>query len=93
MSASFSGSFDIGHGAFTAPVRPLLTPAAAPKRLGVAPSAVPSPRRATGVVAFVDIMLHGSARRSQAGERARRLAADFFASGPPTTRGIFTNYY
>jgi hypothetical protein len=45
------------------------------------------------VVAFVDIMLHGSARRSQAGERARRLAADFFASGPPTTRGIFTNYY
>eukprot|EP00966_Prymnesium_polylepis_P265729 6138881-Prymnesium_polylepis.1 len=37
VSASNSGSFDIGHGVFTPPARPLLTPAATQTRLGAAP--------------------------------------------------------
>ena len=82
VSASIFTSFDFHRVFFTRAVRPLPMPSAAPKRLGVAPSAVPSPRRATSVVPSVDIMLHGSARRSQAGKRARRLGSRFLRERP-----------
>ena len=65
--ASISGSFDIGHGPFTPPTRPLLTPDAAQERLAAAPGDRPSPRRAEGVVAFVNTMLNGVAQHCQAG--------------------------
>ena len=63
MSASFSGSFDIGHGAFTPPARSLLTPAAAHNRLAAVPDRLDSHRRAASVVTFVNTMLPGAARR------------------------------
>ena len=65
--ASISGSFDIGHGPFTPPTRSLLTPDAAQERLAAAPDDRPSPRRAEGVVAFVNTMLNRVAQHCQAG--------------------------
>ena len=54
VSASFSGSFDIGHGAFTPPARSLLTPAAAHNRLAAVPDRLDSHGRAASVVTFVN---------------------------------------
>eukprot|EP00966_Prymnesium_polylepis_P214548 4968660-Prymnesium_polylepis.1 len=41
--------FDFGRGAFTAPARPLLTPAAAQSRLAAVPGRLDSHRRAASV--------------------------------------------
>ena len=50
VSASISGSFDIGHGAFAPPARPLLMPAAAHERLRAVPGRWPCTRAAKGAV-------------------------------------------
>ena len=71
VSASISGGFDFGHGAFTAPARPLLTVVAAQNRLAAAPGRLDSHRHAACVVTFVNTMLLGAARRCKAGRRVR----------------------
>ena len=63
VSASILGGFDFGRRAFTAPARPLLTPAAAQNRLAAVPGRLDSHRRAASVVTFVNTMLPGAARR------------------------------
>ena len=63
VSASILGGFDFGRGAFTAPARPLLTPAAAQNRLAAVPGRLDSHMRAASVVTFVNTMLPGAARR------------------------------
>ena len=52
--ASIFRSFDFPIRTFTAPARPLLTPAAAAERLAGAPSGAAPHRRVEGLVEFCD---------------------------------------
>jgi hypothetical protein len=70
--ASILQSFDFAIAAFTAPARPLLTPAAAQESLVGAPSGKPPRTRVDGVKKVAVPMVNGVAQRSKAGWRARR---------------------
>ena len=82
VSASVLGSFGFGHGAFTPPVRSLLTPAAAHKRLAAAPSGETSPRRAESMVAFVNTMLHGRSAALPGRRESAALGSRFLRERP-----------
>ena len=82
VSASVLGSFSFGHGAFTPPVRSLLTPAAAHKRLAAAPSGETSPRRAESMVAFVNTMLHGRSAALPGRRESAALGSRFLRERP-----------
>ena len=69
--ASILQSFDFAIAAFTAPARPLLTPAAAQESLVGAPSGTPPRTRVDGVKKIAVPMVNGVAQRSKAGWRAR----------------------
>ena len=70
--ASILQSFDLASAAFTAPARPLLTPAAAQERMAGAPSGVSTHSYFGSFNFFAVAMANGVAQRSKAGWRARR---------------------
>eukprot|EP00966_Prymnesium_polylepis_P255467 5902442-Prymnesium_polylepis.1 len=72
VSASILSSFDFVIAAFTPPVRPLLTRAAAQERMAGAPSGVPTHSHFGSFNFFTVAMANGMAQRSKAGWRARR---------------------
>jgi hypothetical protein len=65
-------SFDFVTSSFTAPVRPLLTPAAAQERMAGAPSGAATHSHFGSFNVFAVAMANGVAQRSKAGWRARR---------------------
>jgi hypothetical protein len=85
VSASFLQSFDFVIAAFTPPVRPLLTRAAAQESLLGAPSGTPPHTRVGGFQTLRAVAMVNGAAASAAGWRAQRWAAKFFVIGTPTT--------